>query len=289
MCTIVHFSDVHLPFPPGAFRTGRILHPKRLAALLNFVFRRSRKYIHGEQKLTAFATFLQENPVDYLLYTGDTVNLGLEAEFLAAAPKLRTVLLQAKGGALTTPGNHDLYLKDSLPPFATYMDKLDAGDTPVQTAGGFPRVKWMGDEAVAISLNSAKPNPLIWKSSGRFPQEELDALKALLERRDIAGRKYIFVMTHFAVGDADGLHGLENAADFLDIVKDKPNITILHGHNHHTYSQRLPGVQPPVYCSGSLTKENDEGFLHYELTAAGLNVRRGIWKNARYTLTAFEG
>ena len=31
---ILHFSDVHLPFPAGAFRTPELFHPKRLVALV---------------------------------------------------------------------------------------------------------------------------------------------------------------------------------------------------------------------------------------------------------------
>ena len=40
---ILHFGDVHLPFPPGALRTPAVLHPKRVPALLNFFAARGRK------------------------------------------------------------------------------------------------------------------------------------------------------------------------------------------------------------------------------------------------------
>ena len=48
---ILHFSDVHLPFPEGAFRPPEMLHPKRLVALANFYLRRGSKYAEAAQKL----------------------------------------------------------------------------------------------------------------------------------------------------------------------------------------------------------------------------------------------
>ena len=55
---ILHFSDVHLPFPAGAFRTPEIFHPKRLVALLNFYLRRGSKYADAVQKLNGLNDFL---------------------------------------------------------------------------------------------------------------------------------------------------------------------------------------------------------------------------------------
>lgn len=285
MCTIIHFSDVHLPFPPGALRTSHIWHPKRLTALINFALRRSGKYAEGEQKLSAFRSFLRENPVDYLFYTGDSTNLGLEAEFIVTTPKIRETLQQATKGYLLTPGNHDIYLNDSHRYFRRYVAPWCQSDLPkFRTETGFPLVKWIGDHAVAISLNTAKPNPLIWKSSGRFQIPELNALQQILERKEIRERRHIFLLTHFALAEHDPFHGLENAGALFDLIRDRADMSLLHGHNHRLYVQQLAGLRPRLYCAGSLTKKGAESFLHYEWNGSDFSVKRGIWKNAAFHL-----
>lgn len=282
---ILHFSDVHLPFPSGAFRTPEILHPKRLVALFNFYLRRGSKYADALQKLDGLRNFLEREPVDYLLYTGDTLNFGLEREYMIAAPRLASLFALARRGSLAVPGNHDLYTGSSLVHHRKHFAPLHRSDLPdTATPTGHPLVRWMGDDAVAIAFNTARPRFAFWNSSGRVSTLELDALSRLLARPDIATRRRIFLMTHYPFDERGFLHGLRNSRTLLDLLHGRDNLVLLHGHNHRPYTHFLPGTSTPLYCAGSLSKSGAESFWLFDLYGDALNARRGVWKNARFSL-----
>ena len=282
---ILHFSDVHLPFPPGAFRTPAILHPKRMIALLNFKFRRRTKYRDAIQKLNGLNQLLRNEPVDYIFYTGDTLNLGLEREYTVGAPRMLETLALAKRGSLAVPGNHDIYTGASPALYGKYFAACLHSDCPdAITSTGFPLVRWVGDDAVAIAFNSARPNFAFWNSSGRVPNLELDALQSLLARPEIISRKHVFLLTHYPFDEANYLHGLRNARALLRILRPHQNLVLLHGHNHRPFTYFLPETSIPLYCAGSLSKAGGESFWHFELVGDTLNARRGVWKNARFIL-----
>lgn len=282
---ILHFGDVHLPFPEGAFRDPAVFHPKRLVALLNFWLRRGSKYAEAAQKLDGLCDFLRREPVDWILYTGDTLNQGLEKEYMAAAGPLSRTLAMARGGALAVPGNHDFYTRASVRHYRRlFGPRLPAGDLPGMAApDGFPCVRFMGEEAVAIGLNSSVPHFPFWDSSGRLDAAELEVLGRLLDSPEIASRRWVFVMTHYPFLDTDRLHGLRGTAPFWKLLEGRKNIVLLHGHNHRPYLAKAPGGIP-VFCSGSLTKRGAESFWLFEPFAGALNARRGTWRNARFTL-----
>jgi 3',5'-cyclic AMP phosphodiesterase CpdA len=282
---ILHFGDIHLPFPPGAFRAPEILHPKRLVALVNFYLRRGGKYADALQKLNGLQEFLRREPVDYILYTGDTLNFGLEREFTAAAGRLAETLALARRGALAVPGNHDLYTGSSLVHHRTHFAPLVRSDLPDSaTPTGYPLVRWLGDDAVAIAFNTACPHFNFWNSSGRVPVLELDALARLLARPDIAARRRIFLMTHYPFDERGFFHGLRNSRALLKLLRGRPNLVLLHGHNHRSYTHLVRGTATPLYCSGSLSKAGGESFWLFEPFGDTLNARRGVWKNARFAL-----
>ncbi len=282
---ILHFSDVHLPFPAGAFRTPEILHPKRLVALVNFYLRRGSKYAEAFQKLNGLREFLAREPVDYLLYTGDTLNFGLEREFTAGAPRLIETLALARQGSLAVPGNHDLYARSSLALHRKHFAPLYRTDLPeAATPTGYPIVRWMGDDAVAIAFNTSRPCLPFWDSSGRVPSLELDALDRLLDFPEIAVRRHIFLMTHYPFDEHGYFHGLRNSRALLRILRGRDNLVLLHGHNHRPYTHLVPGTGIPLYCAGSLSKAGGESFWLFDLFGDSLNARHGAWRNARFTL-----
>ncbi len=282
---ILHFSDLHLPIPPGAFHTPEIFHPKRGLALVNFELRRAAKYADALQKLNGLRDFLAREPVDYILFTGDTLNFGLEREFTAGAPRLMETLALARRGALAVPGNHDLYTGSSVPLYRKHFAPLLRSDLPdAATPTGFPLVRWMGDDAVAIAFNTSLPHLPFWDSSGRVPALELDALQALLDRPEIATRRHIFLMTHYPFDEAGFFHGLRNSRALLRLLRGRDNLVLLHGHNHRPYTYFLPDSSIPLYCAGSLSKAGGESFWLFDLYGEALNARRGIWSNARFAL-----
>lgn len=282
---ILHFGDVHLPFPAGALRSPAVLHPKRIPALLNFVARRGRKYLDAEAKLHGLCDFLRREPVDWVFYGGDSVNMGLPREFLSAAPQIRAVLALAKRGAMAVPGNHDFYTRRSVAAFKRWMDFGGESDRPeARGASGWPVVRFLDDEAVAVGLNTACPHLAFWDSSGRLADDELDALKRLLDDPEIGGRDYVLLLTHYPLDEAGFFHGMRGTAKIAKALRGRRNLAILHGHNHSSYMRYLPGTEIPLYCSGSLSKNGAEAFWLYDLFGGTLNARRARWLNANWIL-----
>lgn len=285
---ILHFSDVHLPFPPNALRDPAIFHPKRLISLLNLRVHRAEKYAAAQQKLDGLCDFLRREPVDWILYSGDTMNQGLEKEYMDDISPLSRTLSMARAGALAVPGNHDYYTRAALRHYRRFFaPRLPTGDRPdLRTPSGFPLVLFMGPDAVAIGLNSAVPHFPFWDSSGSLNPRELEVLSLLLADSDICQRKWIFLMTHYPFLDTDFLHGLRGTAPFWKLLETAGvtnRVVLLHGHNHRIYAKRTPsGI--PVYCAGSLSKRDAESFWLFEPFGGALNARRGIWRNARFTL-----
>ena len=282
---ILHFSDVHLPLPAGAFRPPEVFHPKRLAALLNYRLRRGAKYAEALQKLNGLNEFLRREPVDYVLYTGDSFNFGLEREFTVGAPRLAETLGLARRGALAVPGNHDLYVGANLALYRKHFAAQMRSDLPEAAAPtGYPLVRWLGEDAVAIAFNTSRPHFAFWNSSGRVPALELDALDRLLDFPEIAAHRHVFLMTHYPFDEAGFLHGLRNSRALLRILRGRDNLVLLHGHNHRPYTYFLPDTAVPLYCAGSLSKAGAESFWLFDLFGESLNARRGAWKNARFAL-----
>ncbi len=280
---ILHISDVHLPFPEGSRRDAGMLHPKRMLAMLNYKLRRMKKYAEGETKLAGLEAWLEQEPVDWILYTGDSVNQGLEGEYLAAAPRMARTLGMARGGALAVPGNHDWYTEGSVRRYRRRMGaRLPKSDRP-EWAGreGFPLVRFMGEEAVAIGLNTAVPHFNFWDSSGLLRAEEAERTAEILDRPEVRDRRWVFVMTHYPYLDTDWLHGLRGTEALWKVLAGRRNVVLLHGHNHYAYEKRGPEGQP-VFCAGSLTKDGAESFWLFEPYGDYLNARLGRWGGGRW-------
>jgi glycosyltransferase involved in cell wall biosynthesis len=101
--TLAHFSDVHLS--PIAGFTPRYWNAKRALGFMNW--QRGRKAVHRRStadRLIADALALR---VDHIAITGDLINLGLPAEYEAAADWLRQIGPPER--VTVIPGNHDVY------------------------------------------------------------------------------------------------------------------------------------------------------------------------------------
>ncbi len=283
---ILHFGDVHLPFPPGAWGTWAILHPKRVPAVVNYLLRRGRKYADGERKLSALHEFARREAVDWIVYTGDSVNMGLASEFVHAGPKIASMLGEAKQGAMATPGNHDWYTPGSPKNYRRWMTAGEENDWPEAEAKGegWPKVRFLDENSVLVGLNTARPHLAFWNSSGGVSAAQLEALERVLDDPAVAGRRYILLATHYPLDEAGAFHGMRGTERLMRVLAGRKGLSILHGHNHHAYQRVLPGTDIPLYCCGSLTKEGDESCRVYELFGGGLNARIARWKNARYSL-----
>ena len=280
MIKVLHFSDVHVEegfdgVPMSAFAN------KRAAGFLNLALRRRRLFKNARTKLGMLAQFAREEGVHLALCTGDYTALGTEPELIAARSAIEG-LTSFPLGYVTVKGNHDVYMPDALGRFERHFSEFLKGD--FETDSGV-RVHLCGEQVAVVCVNSARPNPSLRVSSGRIPQSQLRDLSDVFADERLKER-FVFVATHYAPRLANGepdhaAHGLENADAFLQECKTLEFGAIVHGHVHHSYVVREPGLSVPLCGAGSATQERREHFHLYCIDGKDVTVRRGHYASDR--------
>ncbi|MHC4410689.1 MAG: metallophosphoesterase family protein [Planctomycetota bacterium] len=284
---ILHFSDIHISLGLGRIPV-RDWPGKRLAGGVNFLRGRGRRFERALEKLDRLTDFANSGEVDLVVFSGDFTAMGTRAEFATARAAIQP-FVTSPAEFVCVAGNHDLYTRTVVRErrFEKTFEGLLETDLPDSRADGpWPIVRLLGDDVAVVALNSAKPNPVPWRSSGRVPQRQLEALHAILRRPEMEGR-FVFIVTHYAPCLSDGrpdtpAHGLENAEEFLQACAGVARGAILCGHVHETYRVRLPGVGPEVFCAGRATMHELEGFWMYDVEGGHLSAQRGSWTGHGY-------
>jgi len=288
---ILHFSDPHFDL---SLRTlpFRKWFGKRAVGALNLLAGRGRAFDEAESKIVALNAFKQANDIDLVLCTGDYTALGLLSELRNAAT-LIAPLLDVPLGYVTVPGNHDIYAKDVIKNDHFYKNFGTGMQTDMpeyRTDGVWPFVRLFDENVAVVAVNSAKPNPIPWRSDGHIPTAQLEALDRILDDERLKSR-FVFVMTHYAARLEDGepdtrLHGLHNADAFLDICRKVDKGALLCGHIHRRYRVALDGLNADLFCAGSATKARHEGFWLFDIEGSEYQVRPGSYDAHRgaYTL-----
>ena len=287
---VLHISDVHVTVSLPELPWREMVN-KRLLGALNYKVRRHRQFQHAAAKLAALAEFARRENVELVICTGDYTALGTEPEFVAARAAI-SGLAEAVGGYVTVPGNHDIYLQDAVAArrFERHFDAFLHSDAVADAAvdGPWPLVRLIGDDVAVVAVNSARPNPQVWRSSGRIPELQLRALARLLASPELT-RRFVFVITHYAPRRPDGTpdhftHGLENADAFLDACRALQRGAILHGHLHHRFRLALPQLGAEIFGAGSSTCEHREGLWLFDVTRGGLTATPGRYVDGRYVV-----
>jgi 3',5'-cyclic AMP phosphodiesterase CpdA len=287
MIRVLHVSDVHVDVPVWRMPLLEMLG-KRAIGAANLVLRRHRHFHDAREKLASLARFALEQRVDVVICTGDYTALGTAGELEAARVAVDPLVHAGRLGFVTVPGNHDLYMPDTVRDrrFDRVFGDLLTSDLPeLATADGWPRVRLFDDQLAVVSVNSARPNPQPWRSSGRIPEPQLRALGEALRDPRVAQRN-VLIATHYAPRRPDGSpdkwsHGLENADELLAICAQTPRCAILHGHIH--WRLHLPGP-PMLFGSGSTTHHGREGLWLFELEREGGSALPGTYRDGKYQL-----
>ncbi len=286
---ILHYSDPHIPTPLRRVPLAKWLG-KRAIGGANLSLGRSRLFLDAPKKLAALARFTKENQIDLVICTGDYTALGLNHEYQEALLAVKP-LMDARHGYINVPGNHDYYVADALHEdrFYTYFADTLSSDMPeYQVDGPWPLVKLVGDKVAVVAVNSARPNPLPWVSSGRIADIQLQSL-ALLSKDARFKNRFVLIMTHYAPLLADGssdsrLHGLTNAQHFLDSCAQFQQAIILCGHIHKCYHIKVPETGQSIFCAGSATMKKKEGFWLFDIDHGRVRATQGRCYGAKYRL-----
>jgi len=288
MIRVLHFSDVHVDIPLCAMPLRDLLVPKRMLGAANLELRRRKHFKQAREKLAELARFADREQIDLAVCTGDYTALGTEPELIAARAAIDAVIKRPLG-FVTVPGNHDIYAEHAAHArFERVFGELLKTDLPeLAVDGPFPIVRLFGDDLAVVAINSVRPNPQPWRSSGRIPNAQLAALRAALADPRVASR-LVLVMTHYAPCRADGtpdkkLHGLDNAEALLEVCANAPRAAILHGHVHGRYHVLGPAGQK-LFGAGSATQEHREGIWVFELDGDGSTATPGTWNGVSYAL-----
>jgi predicted phosphodiesterase len=288
---VLHFTDVHVPTPFNLIPWRELIN-KRLLGALNTRLRRRHKFAQASDKLRKLDDFRREQGIDLVLCTGDYTVLGSEAEYAVAKAAIAP-LMQAPLGYLHVPGNHDLYLPDTVEQRRferTFPDSLRSDLPEFSSEGGWPFVRLIGDEVAVVGVNSARPNPQVWRSSGRVPEGQVAVLPRILSDERVASR-FVFVITHYGVRREDGtpdgaLHGMENADELLLACSILRRGALLHGHIHHCYHLEVDGLH--VFNAGSSTYAGREGVWIFDVNGQETEATRARYVEDRYVLDPAE-
>lgn len=289
MLRLLHFSDVHVQAPLAGVPWTE-LAGKKLVGLAVLKLLKERRHRDNLAKLEALAAFAQHQRVDAVVCTGDHTALGTWPE-LELARRLLEPFTRAPHGLVAIPGNHDIYLPGAVRDRRfeeTFADLLH-GDLPeLAVDGPWPLVRLLGDGAAVVAVNSARPNPQPWRSSGRVPPAQLEALEHALDHPALRDR-FVVVATHYAPrlasGQPDNLrHGLVNAPALLRVCERIRRGVLLHGHVHERYHVRVPGIGCPMLGAGSATDRGREGLWLLELDGSEARAFPGRWDGAGYVL-----
>jgi 3',5'-cyclic AMP phosphodiesterase CpdA len=283
----LHFSDVHLRVPLADV-PARDLVPKRLLGAANLLLRRDRRFRDAARKLAALAEALDAESVDAVLCTGDYTALGTAAE-LALARRAIAPFTQRPLGFVTVPGNHDVYVDSAVREarFARAFGDLLRTDLPELSADGtWPQVRLLGEDVAVVAVDSARPNPQLWRSSGAIPAAQWAALPHVLDDARVRDR-FVVVLTHYAPYREDGRpdsrwHGLEEAARLAALLAARPRTVWLHGHVHWCFHHARRHGSPDVFGAGSATDRGREGAWLFEFGREGGRARRGRFDGARW-------
>ena len=239
---LAHLTDAHIgPLPRP---TKRDLIGKRFTGWVNW--RRGRHALHDMDVLRQVVADIKAHEPDHIAMTGDILNIGLPTEFPLASAWLKT--LGPHERVSFVPGNHDAYVRASLP----HLERAFAPWTAEfgQELAQFPYLRLRGEVAL-IGLSSGVPTPPL-VASGRLGPEQREKFARLLEQTRGLARVVMIHHPPYRHGATPG-RGLTDAREFEAILARHGAELVIHGHNHRRMVAILPspGGGTPVVGAAS--------------------------------------
>ncbi len=231
--TIAHITDPHLsPAPMPGFADLRL---KRVMGFINW--KRGRERLNDMALLKRLVADLRAQRPDHVAVTGDLVNIGMAAEFQRAALWMET--LGEASDVSFVPGNHDAYVRASMPLLATTFASWATSDGAPESRATYPYLRVRGEIAI-IGLSSAVPTgPLM--ATGKLGKAQLAAFAELLRETGAKSLARVVLIHHPPIaGITPPLRGLSDASAFQRIVREFGAEAILHGHTHQQAVRSLP-------------------------------------------------
>ncbi len=276
---LAHLSDAHIGPLPRPQR--RELVGKRLTGYINWT--RARSHMHDMTVLRKIVEDIKARHPGHIAMTGDILNIGLPAEFPLARAWLETL---GPGDRVSfVPGNHDAYVRGSLPDLARTFVPWTTSDGAASASYPYMRVR---ENVALIGLSSGVPTPL-FIASGRLGRHQREACEALLDEAKTRGLVRVIMLHHppFSRGTSIA-RGLNDAQSFQQMIARVGAELIVHGHNHRRAVSYIAGAVPVVgVVSASLARgmpshragynmfEIDGTTKSHRITASTRGILRG--------------
>jgi 3',5'-cyclic AMP phosphodiesterase CpdA len=262
---LAHLSDPHIGPMPRPRR--RELLGKRVTGYLNWT--RARALVHDMGALSSIVADLKAHHPDHIAMTGDISNIGLLAEFQLAHAWLET--LGPADDVSFVPGNHDAYVRGSMPDLARVFAPWTKGEKHSAETYPYLRVR---DNVALIGVSSGVPTPF-FIASGRLGQSQLAACEELLEEARSRGLVRVLMIHHPPLNRPSNVaRGLTDARDFEAMLRRAGAELVIHGHEHRLSVSHLKG----------------SGRLVPVVGVASASVRRGLAQHrAAYNLFEISG
>jgi 3',5'-cyclic AMP phosphodiesterase CpdA len=252
-------SDAHIGPLPRPRR--RELVGKRLTGYLNWT--RGRSLVHDMGVLAALVTDMKAQHPGHIAMTGDILNIGLKAEYPLARAWLET--LGAPHDVSFVPGNHDAYVRATMPDLAATFAPWTTGDNG---SSSYPYLRVRGGVAL-IGLSSGVPT-LPFIAAGRLGRRQCEACATLLSRCAREGLVRVVMIHHPPYrGGARFGRALADADAFEAMIRRAGAELVIHGHNHRLSVTHLEGPQRKVPVVGVASASALRGSAEHR---AGYNI-----------------
>jgi len=258
---LLHFSDPHVQLRDWRTRSLRSLGPLRALATAELWKGRGRRFDEAEIRLRALGKLGLE--YDHAMCTGDLTQLGTLEEMKLARSALEPLASDATRFTALA-GNHDRFPLGARP--VHFFEE----QFPEQSATDLPqfeklRVRLLGPVGGAALLVIESAVPYSWPvlSRGRIELDALAQLGQALAHPEVRSRCAL-VLTHHSPVRRSGkynrpVHYLQNATNFLRVVKTGGAQAIVSGHVHERYDHAATADRPRILCVGSSTDLEEPG------------------------------
>ena len=246
MFRLAHLSDPHLgPMPKARLSE---LASKRVLGYLNWHMHRGRGMMQAAS-LEAIIADIHLAAPDHVAVTGDLINIGLPEEFARSRAWLGRV--GAPNAVSVIPGNHDAYMRSTLPAALAAWGDYATGDSKPETSRAqFPYLRRRGDIALIGVSSAIATGPFM--ATGLVDDDQLERLADLLHDTGRDGLCRILLLHHMPIDGATKWKSRLLQADrFRAVISKSGAELILHGHTHRASTHWIGGPQRPVPVIGT--------------------------------------